>query len=159
MDTTDLYLARRKETQNALGSHLMVDQNKCAVFGRVLTFHLVLLVALVRHRLSLSCWGRRTFVAAGNRRYRPVLSGRRVVEQGWRGKRGSCLPTNPPGWFHPRVAYARRSAANRREGFHPHRRVFSPAAMRTDQHIEERRAGLAGRVHQDRVAPRQRGRP
>jgi len=33
---------------------LMIDQDKCAVFGRVLTFHLVLLAALVRHRLPLS---------------------------------------------------------------------------------------------------------
>ena len=36
------------------GSHLMVDQNKCAVFGHVLTLHLVLFAALVRHRLPLS---------------------------------------------------------------------------------------------------------
>jgi hypothetical protein len=51
------------------GSHLMVDQNKCAVFGRVLTFHLVLLAALVRHRLPLSL----CVMGAQNREFSSVL--------------------------------------------------------------------------------------
>jgi len=37
-------LIRRHVMNKSQGSHLMVDQNKCAIFGRVLTFHLVCLL-------------------------------------------------------------------------------------------------------------------